>query len=348
MKSQNGWYGSGQSDLRKAGEYTDLSQVWSWRHRSGTSPNFSYLLGPGTLCSLAAIVPWYHNWTLLAGDLCLPFHNAPVDRSRIHSGNSFCWHKPRRCRRIHVSASRSRFWRLFAWYRSHFQLLKLLCDVGIKSDAIFNYWPPINLLALVTLVPIRFMLTPRRFHSLNVFCTRTSNFMSTFLLSTDNCVSPGVSAAPILILIALYERRIFRSTIDIPLSAELKVAKGMSRFEVRADVEALINHFVNDEHGTDPEPGTTRPRHLSVNSVMEHGFVQQHEADGNSSNTEWQKGLTERLANIENALLVLSQQGLTDSWFTTYILVGFVASLPRDWDNGGRSEERRVGKECVP
>jgi hypothetical protein len=57
-----------------------------------------------------------------------------------------------------------------------------MCDLGIKSDAIFNYWPPVNLLALIVLVPIRFILTPRRFHSLNVFCTRGSNFRMPFLL----------------------------------------------------------------------------------------------------------------------------------------------------------------------
>jgi hypothetical protein len=190
--------------------------------------------------------------------------------------------------------------------------LNSVYDLGIKSDAIFNYWPPVNLLALVVLVPIRFMLTPRRFHSLNVFCTRTSNLMVSFLSSTDLCVSSGVSAGPILILIALYERRIFGLSQTTSLhgtNAELKVARGMSRFEARADVEALIDHFVNDDHSADTESHTLRPRHLSVNSVMERGFSQPQEVDGNPSNIEWQTDLKRRLENIEHTLLALSKQG---------------------------------------
>ncbi|KIM89733.1 hypothetical protein PILCRDRAFT_812533 [Piloderma croceum F 1598] len=164
---------------------------------------------------------------------------------------------------------------------------------GIKSDAIFNYWPPVNLLALTVLVPIRFILTPRRFHSLNVFCTR-------------------VSAAPILILIAFYERRIFgsiKATSSIGANHELKVARGMSRFEVRADVEALIDYFARDNRGADPESRTARPRHLSVTSMMEHGLSHQQEVNENSSNVEWQTELKQRLEGIENALLMMSKHG---------------------------------------
>jgi hypothetical protein len=43
---------------------------------------------------------------------------------------------------------------------------------GIKSDGLFNYQPPINLLAFCFLIPIRLFLTRRKFHSLNVLCTR--------------------------------------------------------------------------------------------------------------------------------------------------------------------------------
>lgn len=43
---------------------------------------------------------------------------------------------------------------------------------GIKSDGLFNYFPPLNLIALLVLGPLRLVLSPRRFHTLNVFCTR--------------------------------------------------------------------------------------------------------------------------------------------------------------------------------
>lgn len=185
-----------------------------------------------------------------------------------------------------------------------------ICHPGIKSDAIFNYWPPVNLLALIALVPIRFILTPRRFHSLNVFCTRTSKCQNGF--SSVDDISSGVSAAPILILIALYERRIFGSikpTSPIGANHELKVARGMSRFEVRADVEALIGHFACYDHGADQESRTTRPRHLSVTSMMEHGLSHQPEVNENSSDVEWQTELKQKLEGIENALLMMSKHG---------------------------------------
>jgi hypothetical protein len=58
---------------------------------------------------------------------------------------------------------------------------------GVKSDAIFAYRPPFNILAVLILVPLRFVLTPRYFHKVHVFAARVLN-------------------APILLLIASYER----------------------------------------------------------------------------------------------------------------------------------------------
>ena len=59
---------------------------------------------------------------------------------------------------------------------------------GVKSDAIFAYMPPFNIIALVVMLPLKFMLNDRQFHKVNVFATRTLN-------------------APLLFLISLYERR---------------------------------------------------------------------------------------------------------------------------------------------
>jgi hypothetical protein len=59
---------------------------------------------------------------------------------------------------------------------------------GVKSDAIFAYMPPFNIIALVVMLPLKFMLNDRQFHTVNVFATRTLN-------------------APFLLLISLYERR---------------------------------------------------------------------------------------------------------------------------------------------
>ncbi|KAJ8611231.1 hypothetical protein MRB53_038075 [Persea americana] len=59
---------------------------------------------------------------------------------------------------------------------------------GVKSDAIFAYRPPFNVLALIILLPLKFLLSPRWFHKVNITAVRILN-------------------APILLLVSLYERR---------------------------------------------------------------------------------------------------------------------------------------------
>jgi hypothetical protein len=59
---------------------------------------------------------------------------------------------------------------------------------GVKSDAIFAYWPPFNILALLIMLPLKYILGPRYFHKTNVLVVRTIN-------------------APVLLLISLFERR---------------------------------------------------------------------------------------------------------------------------------------------
>lgn len=59
---------------------------------------------------------------------------------------------------------------------------------GVKSDAIFAYMPPFNILALLIMLPLKVLLHPHTFHRVNVTFTRTLNL-------------------PILLLISLFERR---------------------------------------------------------------------------------------------------------------------------------------------
>ncbi|KAF2766975.1 hypothetical protein EJ03DRAFT_376564 [Teratosphaeria nubilosa] len=59
---------------------------------------------------------------------------------------------------------------------------------GVKSDALFAYRPPFNVLALLILLPLKWSLTPRWFHKVNITAVRVLN-------------------APFLVLITLYERR---------------------------------------------------------------------------------------------------------------------------------------------
>ncbi|KAF2857808.1 receptor-activated Ca2+-permeable cation channel [Piedraia hortae CBS 480.64] len=59
---------------------------------------------------------------------------------------------------------------------------------GVKSDALFSYGPPFNVLALIILFPLKQVLTPRWFHKVNITAVRVLN-------------------APLLLVISLYERR---------------------------------------------------------------------------------------------------------------------------------------------
>ncbi|KAK4446046.1 hypothetical protein QBC34DRAFT_357336 [Podospora aff. communis PSN243] len=59
---------------------------------------------------------------------------------------------------------------------------------AVKSDSIFAYPPPFNMIALLFMLPLRLSLGPATFHNINVAVIRTVN-------------------APVLLLIALYERR---------------------------------------------------------------------------------------------------------------------------------------------
>ena len=43
---------------------------------------------------------------------------------------------------------------------------------GVKSDAVFSYYPPVNLLAFAILLPLSWVCSPRTLHRVNVFSIR--------------------------------------------------------------------------------------------------------------------------------------------------------------------------------
>jgi hypothetical protein len=73
----------------------------------------------------------------------------------------------------------------------HFRKAVLTLE-GVKSDAIFAYQPPFNIIALFILVPMKFLVSPRWFHKIHVATVRTINL-------------------PVLLLIAILERRLLWS-----------------------------------------------------------------------------------------------------------------------------------------
>ncbi|KAF2086252.1 hypothetical protein K490DRAFT_18055, partial [Saccharata proteae CBS 121410] len=96
---------------------------------------------------------------------------------------------------------------------------------GVKSDAIFAYRPPFNILAMLILVPLKFVVTPRWFHKVNVAAVRILN-------------------APILLLISLYERRSLwkpvRSNSQIANKRRKFSLWDFGRFSVHGDIQAVF------------------------------------------------------------------------------------------------------------
>lgn len=62
----------------------------------------------------------------------------------------------------------------------------------VRSDAIFAYPPPSNVLALFFMLPLKLLVSARSFHSVHVAIVRVLNF-------------------PVLLLISLYERNLFKT-----------------------------------------------------------------------------------------------------------------------------------------
>lgn len=105
---------------------------------------------------------------------------------------------------------------------------------GVKSDAIFAYLPPFNILALVIMLPLKWIISERMFHKVNVAAVRTLNL-------------------PVLLLISLYERRTLWVTdkryknrkIDWKNPNGPKATAGqywaISRFTVHGDIHAVFD-----------------------------------------------------------------------------------------------------------
>lgn len=80
---------------------------------------------------------------------------------------------------------------------------------GVKSDAVFSYIPPFNLLALAILMPIKYVGSAETLHRVNVFLIRACNF-------------------PILFAISAYERYAYRTSrraIRLTERGQVKEAK---------------------------------------------------------------------------------------------------------------------------
>jgi hypothetical protein len=138
---------------------------------------------------------------------------------------------------------------------------------SVKSDALFAYRPPLNLVAFFFLLPLKFMVSPRWFHKINITLVRLHNF-------------------PLLLLIALYERRyLWKPPRHKRLSGPSKRAKwtfwNWNNFNVHADLQAvfdeeppdsLIKEIEEDDELEDAvlenSFGGARSRSMSPGSMM--------------------------------------------------------------------------------
>ncbi|KAF8638246.1 hypothetical protein AX17_002268 [Amanita inopinata Kibby_2008] len=87
---------------------------------------------------------------------------------------------------------------------------------GVKSDALFSYQPPFNILAFIVLKPASWILSPRALHTLNVFLIR-------------------LTSLPTLIIIGIYERYF----------ADGQIMRGTGRDAAHSLFNSLPRHIKN-------------------------------------------------------------------------------------------------------
>ena len=137
---------------------------------------------------------------------------------------------------------------------------------GVKSDAIFSYQPPFNILALCILLPLKFAVTPRWFHKINVTAIRVINL-------------------PLLLIIAFWERSSFWETLKQRFFGSDKSRPrlafwGFSRFSVHGGIQAVFdveppqsllieisdadNNNINSNVIHEEHPATFNNKHLGV------------------------------------------------------------------------------------
>ena len=102
---------------------------------------------------------------------------------------------------------------------------------GVKSDAIFSYYPPLNILALVILLPLKMLVSPRWFHKVNVTAIRILN-------------------APLLLLIGAYDRAFLwrkeRKSYPRDKGPPTSSFWDFSRLSVHGDIQAVFDCQPND------------------------------------------------------------------------------------------------------
>ncbi|KAI0135588.1 hypothetical protein F4814DRAFT_401742 [Daldinia grandis] len=134
---------------------------------------------------------------------------------------------------------------------------------GVKSDAIFAYQPPFNIIALFVLVPMRFLVSPRWFHKIHVATVRAINL-------------------PVLLLIAGIERQLLWSDtelVEYPTEQLPKKRRGRSwfwekwRITSHGDIQAVF----------DIHPPDSVEHDIAVDDELTHHMIRRQFARQQSS-----------------------------------------------------------------
>ncbi|KAI0009788.1 nonselective cation channel [Xylariaceae sp. FL0662B] len=137
---------------------------------------------------------------------------------------------------------------------------------GVKSDAIFAYQPPFNVIALFILLPMKFLVSPRWFHKIHVATVRAINL-------------------PLLLFIALIERRLLWSDSELTEDSEEQLPKKRRgrgwfwekwRITSHGDIQAVF----------DIAPPNSVENDITVDDELTHHLIRRQYGRQQSSTTE--------------------------------------------------------------
>lgn len=156
---------------------------------------------------------------------------------------------------------------------------------GVKSDAIFAFFPPANILALFILGPLKFVVTPRWFHKINVASVRFLN-------------------APLLLVVGAIERRSLwagaRRQREAPLTrTQSRVGLWDFRrgFSVHGDIQAVFDNEQSDSSEEEEETPHT------------HEITSSHDAEEN----EFARDFGQETANKLSRKTTMTNKSRRDS-----------------------------------
>jgi hypothetical protein len=140
----------------------------------------------------------------------------------------------------------------------------------VRSDAIFAYPPPCNMLAVIFMLPLKLLVSARMFHTIHVAIVRVLNF-------------------PILLFVSLYERNFFRiGELSRGKKSNQLFRWRFTGFNPHGDIEAVFE--------ADPPPGVTDEAE-ELDGLSELGFTD----DGISrSSREIRRPVVFRLSNSKS------------------------------------------------